>query len=128
MKILSPRVHGYLDYAFAALLIAAPSVLGFHGTPAALCYILAVLRLGTSVMTSYPLGMVRLIPFSAHAVVDVGAAIGLVISPYFFRFADRAVPRSFFVLVGVVGAAFAALTDYSAEERWPLRHSRRSII
>lgn len=130
MKILSPRVHGYLDYAVVLLLALAPTLFGFVGTPAALCYVLAILQLGMSLMTKYPLGLAKLIPFTVHGGIELVAAIGLIAAPFLFGFSELDGARNFFIGAGLALGGVWLTTNYKAADRdWsrePSRHSRPS--
>lgn len=131
MKILSPRVHGYLDYAVVLLLALAPTLFDFTGTPAALCYILAILHAGISLMTAYPLGFARVIPFTVHGAIELVAAIGIILAPYLFDFSHLAGARNFFLISGVALAGVWLTTDYKAAlpgwEREAATYGRRSL-
>lgn len=117
MKILNPRVHGYLDYAAVLLLALAPTLFGFDGTPAALCYVVAILQGGMSMMTAYPLGAVKVIPFTVHGGVELATAILFILSPWLFRFSEIASARNFFLVAGIALAAVWATTDYKQAVR-----------
>lgn len=45
MKILNPRVHGYLDYLLVALFLLAPTLFGMSSVPSMISYALAVVHL-----------------------------------------------------------------------------------
>jgi hypothetical protein len=107
-------VHGYLDYAAVVLLAVAPTLFGFSGTPAALCYVFTILHLGMSMMTAFPLGAVKLVPHTVHGGVELVVAILFVIAPWLFRFADVGAARNFFLILGVGLGAVWATTDYKA--------------
>jgi hypothetical protein len=87
---ISPRVHGVLDYTTGTALLAAPRVLGLEGTPAG-----AVLRaagashVGYSLLTSYELGAIKLLPYRAHLAIDAVAACALLSAPWTFGRARR---------------------------------------
>lgn len=115
--LLSPRVHGYGDYLIVALLALAPTLFNFSGTPAVLCYVLAVAQLGMSLMTAYPLGVAKIIPFPVHGSVEVVTSLFLVIAPFLFGFSRIISARNFF-LVGGIGLFLVWLTtNYRAAER-----------
>ncbi|MBI2391277.1 MAG: hypothetical protein HYV09_16935 [Deltaproteobacteria bacterium] len=116
MKILSPRVHGFIDYVAVVALAVAPSTFGLSGTPAALCYIFAILHLGLSIMTNYPMGVARVVPFTVHAGVELGAAVLFVVSPWLFRFSGDGVARNLLVAFGLLLAGVWAITDYKAAQ------------
>jgi hypothetical protein len=107
-------VHGYIDYAAVLLLAAAPTLFGFMGTPAALCYVSAILLFGMSLMTAYPLGMVKIVPFTAHGGVEFVAAFFLALSPWIFGFAMLAAARNFFIASGIGLGGVWLTTNYKA--------------
>lgn len=112
MKILSPRVHGYLDYGVVALLLLAPSLLGFAGVPATICYVLAVVHAGMTLLTAFPLGLAKLIPFSIHGAIEVVVSVFLVAAPWIFNFAEVMAARNFFIASAVGLGIVWLLTDY----------------
>lgn len=116
MKILSPRVHGYLDYLVVAMLLLSPTIFGFVGAPAALCYVLAALQAGLTLLTAFPLGVAKLIPFPLHGAVEAVLSVFLLASPWLFGFSQMYTARDFFIASAVLLAVVWFITDYRAEE------------
>ncbi len=117
MKILSPRIHGFIDYAIVALLVLAPTLFGFGGVAATLCYVAAVAQGGMSLLTAYPLGVKGVIPFPIHGFIELAVGVLFVAAPWLFGFADDVAARNFFLVSGAsVGVVFL-LTNYRATER-----------
>jgi len=121
MKILNPQIHGFLDYGLALTLYVAPTLFGFSATPAMLAYIVATAQLVTSLATAYPLGVMKLIPFPVHGVIESLVAVGLIAFPWVLGFASETNPRNFFVGAGVVLLVVVALTDYKGKGTAPAR-------
>jgi hypothetical protein len=118
MKFLDPRVHGYLDYAAVLGVALAPWLFGFGGTPALLCYVVAAMQLGMSLLTAYPLGIAKVIPFPVHGGVELAVGIFLVIAPWLFGFDGINAARNFFIAAGLgLGLVYLA-TDYRAARRY----------
>jgi hypothetical protein len=115
-RVLNPRIHGYIDYVIVAVLALAPSVLGFGGIAAALCYILAVAQFGMSLLTAYPLGAAKVIPFPIHGGIELAAGIVALVSPWLFRFSNVPVARNFFLVAGISVVVVWGLTNYKAAE------------
>ncbi|MGK3963367.1 hypothetical protein WMF38_04170 [Sorangium sp. So ce118] len=112
MKILSPRVHGYIDYAVAALFLLAPSLFGFSGLPETLCYILGAVHVAMTLLTAYPLGAAKVIPFPVHGGLEAAVAVFLVAAPWLFNFDEAAAARNFFLVSGVAVGLVWLITDY----------------
>ncbi|WP_207538996.1 SPW repeat domain-containing protein [Sabulicella rubraurantiaca] len=91
MRVISTRTHGVLDYLTGLLLIVVPYLLGFADGTAAqyVPQALGVLLLGSSIMTDYELGLMRMIPMPVHLTMDIAMGVLLAASPWLFGFADR---------------------------------------
>jgi hypothetical protein len=114
-KILKPAVHGALDYALALLFLLLPGILDFPDNAATLSYIVGAAYIATSLVTRYPLGVWKLIPFPTHGVIESMMALFWIASPWLFRFADHASARTFFVVAGIGLLAVVAITDYRSK-------------
>jgi hypothetical protein len=89
LQVISPRMHGMLDYPTGAALLAAPNLLGLadEGGPAAMVpRALGAMILGQSAMTDYDMGLVKALPFKAHLALDYLAGPLLALSPFLFGF------------------------------------------
>lgn len=122
MKFINPKIHGVIDYLAVAFLFMAPSLFGFTGTDAAtLAYVAGAAQLGLSLLTAYPLGVIRRIPFPIHGMIELTFAIGLIASPWIMGFDAFETVRNVFVISGLSVVAVFTFTNYraalSAEER-----------
>lgn len=121
MHALKPRIHSYLDYAAIIFLFVAPSLFSLSGTPAALLYSLAVAYLGLVLLTAYPGGAVRIIPFTVHGAIEFAVAIALMAAPWAFQFAADGIARNLFVVLGASLFVVWLMTDYRAADMAPYR-------
>jgi hypothetical protein len=125
---LNPRAHGYIDYLAVAALLLAPTLFNFSGLPAALCYVLAVVQGGMSLLTAYPLGAAKVIPFPLHGAIEAVTSVALVIAPFLLGFSDISAARNFFIVGGIALFLVWLTTNYQAAAR-PARmgigHQRR---
>jgi membrane protein len=132
LKILNPTIHGALDYGLVLAFLFLPGVLGFPNMAANLSQIIGLVYLGASLLTRYPLGAVKLIPFPVHGVLESIMAASWIAMPWLFEFADHAGARNFFVAAGVGLLAVAALTDYRSTsavgEAYTGAERRRNLI
>ena len=111
-KVLKPEVHGVLDYGLALFFLLAPSIFNFPDNAATLSYIVGAVYIATSLITRYPLGVWKVLPFPTHGVLETMMAIFWIASPWLFGFAGHDAARNFFVIAGVSLLAVVALTDY----------------
>ena len=132
---IPPLVHGLLDYLFAALLIAAPFLIGFEEDAAtALAIVLGVAVLLLGAFTAWTTGIVKSIPVVAHAMLDYALAALLIAMPFLLGFSDDGTASAFFVVCGVLGLLLAVATRFtpadaavaSPRDRGSARPARRS--
>jgi hypothetical protein len=136
LRILSPTLHGALDYALAFAFLFIPGVLGFPNTAASVSQVIGLAYLGVSLLTRYPLGALKLIPFPVHGVLESLMAVSWIAVPWVFDFSGDTAARLFFVVAGVGLLSVVALTDYrgagaavySGEERRRLSERRRRSL
>jgi hypothetical protein len=77
-------LHGVTDYTAGTTLITVfPRLAGISGSRAARQIRTAgVIHLGYSTLTDYPLGVIKLIPYKAHLMIDAIGAAGLAATPF----------------------------------------------
>ncbi len=114
MKILSPKVHGMLDYVVVLLFLAAPKLIGLQGASALLSYALAGVHFLVTVLTDFPMGLVKLIPLKVHGWIELAVAPTLIAVPWVLGFAQVPAARWFYVADGVVIFLTWLITDYGA--------------
>lgn len=125
MRSLSPRTHGVLDYVGSGVLAAAALIFMAEVAPTAatLSWVIAGAVLLLALVTRYPVGVFKLLPFRAHGVFEVIMAPLMVVLPWLAGFDDAPVARTFFVLAGVSLFAIWVFTDYHAAEHEPMQES-----
>jgi len=112
MKFISPKIHGLIDYLVVAFLLASPTFFGFTGLLATFTYALAAVHFLLTVFTNYPLGIVKVIPVSLHATVEVLVGIALIVLAYTL-FKDNAEgSKLYYVIFGTVVLLTWMVTDY----------------
>ncbi|WP_437723441.1 SPW repeat protein [Sorangium sp. So ce861] len=114
MKLLSPRLHGYVDYAIVVLLALAPLALRFGPVPTAVSYVTALTHLVVTLLSDQPLGAARKIPFPVHGALESFLGVGLIASPWLFGFSAEGPARIFSVVAGLAIVLVALATRYTA--------------
>ena len=110
MKILSPTQHGYLDYLTVVIFLLAPSLIGLTGMAGTIAYLLAGIHLAMTLVTDFPLGVVKKLPFPIHGWVERIVGPVLVLLPFAFGFDGAA--KAFYIVIGIVIIFVGLLTDY----------------
>ena len=116
MKILSPKIHGYMDYAVILLLAIAPSLFDFTREASTVSYTLAGVYLLMVLATAYPLGLFKVIPFTVHGTIELILSPLLVALPWIAGFNEHAASRNFFIVAGVALFFVWLTTDYKAAD------------
>jgi hypothetical protein len=115
MKVLSPRIHAFLDYLAVGGFFSAPYLFGFAGTSAATAsQVVGGLHLTLSLLTAYPLGAIRAIPFPVHGTIELVTAFLLMALPWLMGFTGLEAARNFFVGSGIVLVGLVSITNYKA--------------
>ena len=81
---IDSTLHGLTDYTVGAFLLTAfPKLAGIEGTRSARQVRTAgAFHVGYSLLTRYPLGAVKVLPYKAHLALDVAGAIALAATPF----------------------------------------------
>jgi len=107
--------HGILDYAFAIILAAGPSVAGFTtGRAAHWCYLFAGVIFLLAVLTQ-----VKFIRLHLHAMLELMLALLLIVMPWLAGFSNGTNSRNFYVAIGLLMILLWALTDFRGRRDAP---------
>lgn len=110
-------VHGVLEYAAAALFIAAPFLFAFESdTATGLSIGAGVLVLVLAASTAMPTGLIKSVPVQAHVVLDYLLALLLIAAPFLFGFDHDGTATAFFIVIGVVHLLLTIATRFIREE------------
>lgn len=112
MRILNARIHGVIDFATVLVFLLAPMLVGLGGRPAAISYALAVVHLSITLMTRFPFGRWKTIPFFVHGIVELIVGAFLLILPSFDGYSPGSPARRFYLAMGAAILVVWALTAY----------------
>ena len=118
LRIITPRVHGVIDYMSAIVLILAPSVLEFNEvSPYAywLSVIAGVILILYSLMTDYDFSIGMLIPLKTHLVIDFSAGVLFILWPFIFDFTGLAL--AYYLVMGFGILLVVGLTQSDEESQ-----------
>lgn len=117
MRVLNARIHGWIDLIFVAAFLLGPLLFGLGGSPAAISYILALVHLVVTLLTRYPMGIRKVIPFFAHGILELVVGIFLLILPSIGGYAPGSPARQFYMIMGAAILVVWALTAYTRDDR-----------
>lgn len=117
MKIISSKAHAILDYATVAFLLAAPSLFGMEGTLSTFTYVLAAVHFVLTALTSFELGLLKVIPFKMHGLIEVVVAVVLAGVAFWFRSNDNDLGFYFYIGLAIVIMIVFLLTDFTSAQK-----------
>lgn len=88
-RFITRKVHALIDYPIAAILIAAPIVLGIGASnPLAryLSIVVGVAALVLTLLTDHETGVIRVLPYEFHVLVDRLVGVTFLIAPFLLGF------------------------------------------
>ncbi len=116
VKFLTKRIHAFLDYPVAVGLIVLPFVLGlgnFGPAPVILSVVTGVAAFVLTLLTDHELGLLRVIPFRVHEIVDGLVGASFLLAPFVLGLTGLA--STYFWVIGATVIAVLALTDRSRD-------------
>jgi len=116
MRILSARIHGVIDIAVVVVLLLAPLAIGLGGSPAAIAYSLAAIHLLMTLLTRFPMGVWKRIPFFFHGIVELVVGMGLLLLPSYAGYGPGSPAKRFYLAMGAAILVVWALTAYRGAE------------
>src|SRR5262245_47998145 len=113
VRFLPAWFHAIADYAVGITLIVVAVAVGGSGIAVATGVVVGAVVLLVSMLTRYPLGIAKVLPFTLHSAGDYLAAALLVFSPFVLGFSDTdGGLAAFYVVAGLAVAAVSLVTNY----------------
>ena len=115
LQFLTPSLHGMLDYLAAGALIVLPFLLGLDGIELWLSVAGGAGLILYSLLTDYRFGVVKLLSFDVHLLLDLAAAVAFIAAPFVLGFGYLAAIYYPVMAAGVIAVvAFTARAGKSA--------------
>ena len=113
VRLLPAWLHAVADYAVGLSLIVVALAVGGSGKAVAAGVVVGVVVLVVSMLTRYPLGVLKVLPFTVHSAGDYLAAALLIVAPFAMNFASAERGLAvFYVVMGVAVLAVSLVTNY----------------
>jgi hypothetical protein len=121
---LIPRpLHGVADYLYVPTVAAAPDLFGFaHNQKAArICRVVSGGVLASTLLTRAEWGVLKLMPYKVHLLLDFAAGLGAMGMPWLAGFARDRRARNTFLAIGAISVGASLLSGvFSQPEEMPL--------
>jgi hypothetical protein len=112
-KPISKNMHGVIDYSYALIVPLLPEIVGFKKQKKAsvLCRSLGAGALAYSLLTQARWGLVPVLPFKKHLLVDLSVSCLVLAAPWLFGFYRKKRATTAVLMTGALGLAASLLTD-----------------
>ena len=121
VRLLPAWLHAVADYAVGGLLIIVALAVGGSNKAVAAGVVVGAVVLAVSMLTKYPLGVVKVLPFTVHSAGDYLAAALLILSPFALNFhsTDGGLTALYIVAgIAVLGVSLITNYQYSPKREW----------
>jgi hypothetical protein len=113
VKLLPAWFHAVADYGVGILLIVVALMYDGSTGATATGVVVGSVVLLISMLTRYPLGVVKALPFTVHSAGDYLAAALLIAAPFVLNFADaESGIAAFYIVMGAAVLAVSLVTNY----------------
>ena len=114
VKFLPAWFHAVADYAVGAtLVVAALLTTSAPNKAIATGVVVGVVVLVVSMLTKYPLGVIKVLPFTVHSAGDYLAALLLIVGPFALSFDGSTGGLDvFYIIAGAAVLAVSLITNY----------------
>ena len=118
VRLLPAWLHAVADYAVGGLLIIVALAVGGSNKAVAAGVVVGAVVLVVSMLTRYPLGVLKVLPFTVHSAGDYLAAALLIVSPFALNFNDSDTGlTAFYIVAGIAVLAVSLITNYQYSEK-----------
>ena len=118
VRLLPAWLHAVADYAVGAGLIVIALAVGGSGKAVAAGVVVGATVLVVSMLTKYPLGVAKVLPFTVHSAGDYLAAALLLVAPFALNFhSTDAGLTAFYIVAGVAVLLVSLITNYQYSEK-----------
>jgi hypothetical protein len=114
VKFLPAWFHAIADYAVGiVLIVGALLTTSAPDDAVATGVVIGIVVLAVSVLTKYPLGIFKVLPFPVHSAGDYLAVALLIVSPFALGFdGSSGGLTAFYVVAGIAVLAVSLITNY----------------
>lgn len=115
MKIISSKMHGVLDYLVVIFLLVSPTLFKMHGQLCTFTYALAAIHFLLTILTRFELGLIKIIPFPLHGVIEFFVAIVLALVSFWFNKNGNALGFYYYLYFAIAIMLVFVLTDFKGK-------------
>jgi hypothetical protein len=118
VRVLPAWFHAIADYAVGFSLIVVAIAVGGTAGAVGTGIVVGATVLIVSMLTRYPLGVAKVLPFTVHSAGDYLAAALLIVAPFALSFRDSDAGLAvFYIVAGLAVLAVSLVTNYQYSEK-----------
>jgi len=114
MKFINSKAHGVLDYLTVIFLVLSPTLFHMSGVLETFTYGLAVVHLLLTICTRFELGIIKVLPFKVHGIIEVCVAVLLTGVALWFNDAGNFLGFYFYLWLALVIMVVFLCTNFTA--------------
>jgi hypothetical protein len=112
LPLIGARLHGWLDDLVVLVYLLGAALIPLHGAALDLALAGATFHFLLTRLTNYPQGTFKLIPFRAHAVLELGEGIALIVATSCLLSFQRPAAFVFLIVMGASQLGAFAFSNY----------------
>ncbi|MEP7165155.1 MAG: hypothetical protein ABI741_10685 [Ferruginibacter sp.] len=116
MRIISSRIHGILDYIVVIFLLASPMLFKMEGNLCSFTYALAAIHFLLTILTRFELGIIKIITFPLHGLIEFFVAIALILLSFWFNKNGNSLGYHYYLYFAIAILLVFILTDFKKEK------------
>jgi len=113
---LSSKLHGIIDYVVVIFLLASPSLFGLPEFTTCCTYILAGIHFTLTILTDFELGLIKVIPFKVHGMVELIVSLALIGFAFYVGGREGDLARNFYIGFGIAVFLTWLISEYKKPE------------
>src|SRR5271154_4513649 len=114
---LNSKSHGAIDYAVVLFLWLSPTLFGLPKITSTFTYILGAIHLILTITTNFELGLIKIIPFKVHGIIELIVSIALLAAAFYLGSLEGDLSRNFYIGCAIAVFLTWLITDYKSSNK-----------
>lgn len=109
---LNSKIHGAIDYGVVMFLLISPTYFGLADITSKFTYTLGIIHLLLTISTKFELGILKIIPFKIHGIIELIVSLALIGVAYYLGNLEGDLSRYFYISFAIAVFVTWLMTDY----------------
>ena len=107
-------MHGILDYITVIFLLLSPAIFKMEGNLCTITYALGIAHFCLTILTKFELGLIKIIPFKIHGILEVIISLFLAAVAFWFYNELNLLGYYYYLTLSAVILLVFILTDFKS--------------